>query len=102
MCKQWSPAAGNAYIGTHLPKKERSFIFPIYLGMSSFGCVVYVHIHREGFPGLWGWRGCGTCSALFAAPGVARGYVGVAEMEFLSQVHPESKRCHRILISSYK
>lgn len=27
-------------------------MFPIYLVMASFGCVVYVHIHEEGFPGF--------------------------------------------------
>lgn len=81
-------------------EEERLFIFPIYLGMACLD-VLSTCIFTVRDLQLWGWRGCRACCALFAASGVACRRVGVAEMECLwSQVHPESKRCHHISVSS--
>lgn len=92
---------GHAFV-----REERLFIFPIYLGMTWFVSVVYVRIHKEGFPGFGGGEDAGhalPCSQ----PQVwhTSRWVLLRWNFFWSQVHFMSwfcKHSNYILISGYK
>lgn len=52
MCKQWCPTT-NVYIDSHAVAGGRKAVYlPCLSWHGLFGCVVYVHIHREGFAAL--------------------------------------------------
>lgn len=103
MCKHWySPV--NVYVdtATNLPGEERLFIFIVYVGMACLDVVSRCLCTKRDFQASGLER---MQDMLCPAPSLRCGMWGGGccwDGIFWSQVHPESKHCHQVLISTWE